>query len=108
MDDAGLYMVKGINIDGEVKCSGLLTILPSINNIQMKQEQTNIQPNGFSPEFLQLFTDQQTTLNSTVKLEARLIGSQPLNVTKILFLNFNFDLFFSTFRFIGYLMDHQY
>ncbi len=68
-------MVKAINIEGEAKCEGSLNILPSTTNIPM-----NIQSNGFPPEFLQLFTDQQTFINSTIKFEARLIGTQPLNV----------------------------
>jgi hypothetical protein len=75
-------MVKAINIEGEVKCESLLNILPSINNIPINNEQINIQSNGFPPEFLQLFTDQQTLINSTIKFEARLIGTQPLNVKK--------------------------
>ncbi|CAF2499044.1 unnamed protein product [Rotaria sp. Silwood2] len=80
MDDAGSYMVKAINIEGEAKCECLLNILPPINHISMNTEQTNIQPNGFPPEFLQLFIDRQTIVNSTIKFEARLIGTQPLNV----------------------------
>lgn len=76
IDDAGNYMVKAINIEGETKCEGILTVLPSENTTPM-----NIQSNGFPPEFLQLFIDQQATLNSTVRFEARLIGSQPLNVS---------------------------
>ncbi len=80
MDDAGTYMVKAINIEGEVKCEGILKILPSTTNIPMNNEQMNIQPIGFPPEFLQLFTDQQTSINSIIKFEARLIGTQPLNV----------------------------
>jgi len=83
MDDAGIYMVKAINIEGEAKCEGSLKILPSITNIQANIPMNipmNIQSNGFPPEFLQLFTDQQTSINSTIKFEARLIGTQPLNV----------------------------
>jgi hypothetical protein len=79
MDDAGIYMVKAINIEGEAKCEGSLKILPSITNIPANIPM-NIQSNGFPPEFLQLFTDQQTSINSTIKFEARLIGTQPLNV----------------------------
>jgi hypothetical protein len=85
MDDAGSYMVKAINIEGEAKCESLLNILPAISNAPMNNEQINIQPIGFPPEFLQLFTDRPSTINSTIKFEARLIGTQPLNVTKILF-----------------------
>jgi hypothetical protein len=80
MDDAGSYMIKAINIEGEAKCEGLLTILPSMNNIPMNTELTNIQSNGFPPEFLQLFTDRQASINSKIKFEARLIGTLPLNV----------------------------
>ncbi|CAF1249492.1 unnamed protein product [Adineta ricciae] len=36
-------------------------------------------PAGFPPEFRQLFHDQKTSLGSTVKFEARAIGTQPLN-----------------------------
>ncbi|CAF4881568.1 unnamed protein product, partial [Rotaria socialis] len=43
-------------------------------------QQMNIQSDGFPPEFLQLFTDRPTSVNSTIKFEARLIGTQPLNV----------------------------
>jgi hypothetical protein len=130
MDDAGTYMVKAINIEGEAKCESLLNILPSITNTPMNNESINtqpiniqpndfpppiniqpiniqpngfpspiniqpngfpppiniqpinIQPNGFPPEFLQLFTDRQTSINSTIKFEARLIGTLPLNVSK--------------------------
>ena len=38
-------------------------------------------PAGFPPEFRQLFHDQKTSLNSTIKFEARVIGTQPLNVS---------------------------
>ena len=104
MDDAGIYVVKAINIEGEAKCEGSLNILPSLTNIppqtanipmniqpqpmnipmNIQPLTTNIativQPNGFPPEFLQLFTDQQTFINSAIKFEARLIGTPPLNV----------------------------
>ncbi|CAF3449488.1 unnamed protein product [Rotaria socialis] len=101
MDDAGIYMVKAINIEGEAKCESSLNILPSIPNIlpsipnilpsipnilpsipniSMTNQQMNIQSDGFPPEFLQLFTDRPTSVNSTIKFEARLIGTQPLNV----------------------------
>ncbi len=73
-------MVKAINIEGEAKCESLLKILPSITNIPINNQSINLQPNGFPPEFLQLFTDQQTFINTTIKFEARLIGTQPLNV----------------------------
>ncbi|CAF1534366.1 unnamed protein product, partial [Adineta steineri] len=36
-------------------------------------------PAGFPPELRQLFHDQKTSLGSTVKFEARAIGTQPLN-----------------------------
>ena len=90
MDDAGYYMVKAINIEGEAKCECLLSILPSITNIPMNIEQINIQSNGFPPAFIQLFTDQQTSVNSTIKFEAQLIGTQPLNVKQ----NQNSSLYF--------------
>jgi len=107
LDDAGSYMVKAINIEGEVKCESLLNILPSINNIPINNEQINIQSNGFPPEFLQLFTDQQTSINSIIKFEARLIGTQPLNVKKQQNSSSLF-LFSYSFRFIGYLTVHRY
>jgi hypothetical protein len=99
-------MVKAINIEGEAKCEGLLKILPSIPNIPLNNEQINIQSNGFPPEFLQLFTDQQTSINSTIKYEARLIGTQPLNVKTTKF----FFEFLSSYslRSIGYLIVYQY
>ncbi len=98
MDDAGTYMVKAINIEGEAKCESLLNILPSITNTPMNNEPINIQPNGFPPEFLQLFTDRQTSLNSTVKFEARLIGTQPLNVNSFFLFLFNsIFLFFQVY-----------
>jgi hypothetical protein len=101
-------MVKAINIEGEVKCESLLNILPSINNIPINNEQINIQSNGFPPEFLQLFTDQQTLINSTIKFEARLIGTQPLNVKKKRIKFFFLFLFSYSFRFIGYLTVYRY
>lgn len=80
MDDAGNYAVKAINIEGEAKSESVLNILPAVTNIPMSNEPIILQPTGFPPEFLQLFTDQQTFINSTIKFEARLIGTQPLNV----------------------------
>lgn len=90
MDDFGYYTVKAINIEGEAKCECVLNILPGNNNISMATEQMNIQTHGFPPEFLQLFIDRQTAVNSTVKFEARITGTPPLNVkinkTNIFFL----------------------
>jgi hypothetical protein len=80
MDDAGTYMVKAINIEGEAKCSSMLTILPSINITPMNIEQNQPQFDGFPPEFLQLFTDRSTAIHSIMKFDARLIGTTPLNV----------------------------
>ena len=70
------------NIEGEIKCEALLTVLPSSVNPPMNNNEqvNNILPLGFPPEFLQLFIDRQTSLNSTIKFEARLIGTQPLKV----------------------------
>ncbi len=179
MDDAGIYTVKAINIEGEAKCESSLNILPSATNILMnippptanipmnfqpptvnipmniQPPRMNIpmniqppmmnmpmniqplrmnipmniqpptmhipmniqpstmnitmaaQPNGFPPEFLQLFTDQQTFINSTIKFEARLIGTPPLNV-KIQDKNKIFLKFLFPFRLIGYSMVHPY
>ena len=76
MDDAGYYMIKAINIEGETKCECVLNVLSSIDNLPMMTEQINIQSEGFPP-FLQLFVDQHTSVNSTVKFQARLIGTQP-------------------------------
>jgi hypothetical protein len=80
LDDAGIYMVKAINIEGEAKCEATLTILPSTHPIPVDTEQIITQSTGSPPEFLQLFTDRQTSVNSTMKFEARLIGTEPLNV----------------------------
>lgn len=82
MDDAGIYTVKAINIEGDAKCSCVLTILPSIGPTPMNIEPVQVPLTGFAPEFLQLFTDRQTTLHTTVKLEARLTGAAPLNVLR--------------------------
>ncbi|CAF1627883.1 unnamed protein product, partial [Adineta ricciae] len=79
-DDAGLYMVKAVNIEGEAKCEGLLTILSATHPISVNTEPAFVQPTGFPPEFLQLFIDRQASINSSMKFEARLIGTQPLNV----------------------------
>jgi hypothetical protein len=106
MDDAGTYLVKAINIDGEAKCSCALKILQTINVIpSMNTEPFQPQPTGFPPEFLQLFIDRQTAVQSTIKFEARLIGSQPLNVRQPLpcFVPLQIDLF----RPIGYSMEHR-
>jgi hypothetical protein len=43
-----------------------------------------IEPNGYPPKFLQLFNDCRTKIGATIKFEARLTGTQPLNV-KFLF-----------------------
>ena len=80
MDDAGIYLVKAINIEGEAKCSSTLTILPSMGTTPMNTESVPMPPTGFPPEFLQLFTDRQTALHSAIKFEARLIGTSPLHV----------------------------
>jgi len=62
-----------------------------MNTIPMNNEQINIQSNGFPPEFLQLFTDQPAAINSTIRFEARLIGTQPLNVKTKFFFSFHFN-----------------
>ena len=100
-------MVKAINIEGEAKCESTLSILPSITNIPVINEPINLQPNGFPPEFLQLFTDQQTFANSTIKFEARLIGTQPLKVQIQAKIFLHFLKFFHSFRSIGCSMVHQ-
>jgi hypothetical protein len=43
-----------------------------------------IQSNGYPPEFLQLFTDRKALIGSTIKFEARVNGTQPLNVNSFL------------------------
>ncbi|CAF0743307.1 unnamed protein product [Adineta steineri] len=63
MDDAGTYMVKAINIDGEAKCESILTILPAMNTMSMNTEQINIQSNSFQPAFPQVFTDRKSSMN---------------------------------------------
>ena len=82
MDDAGSYMVKALNIGGEVRCSSVLTVVPSMNANVMHTESNHVQLSGFPPEFLQLFTDRQSSINSTIKFEARLIGAEPMSVRK--------------------------
>ncbi|CAF2574797.1 unnamed protein product [Rotaria sp. Silwood2] len=76
INDAGLYEVKAINTEGEAKCSAIVNILP----INIIPEPMIIESNGSAPEFLQLFKDQKPSIGSTTKLEARVIGTKPLNV----------------------------
>jgi len=76
MTHAGFYQVKAFNIEGESKCSAIVNILPRISI----PEPMIIESNGYPPEFVQLFNDQKTTIGSTIKFEARLMGTQPLNV----------------------------
>ncbi|CAF0886808.1 unnamed protein product [Rotaria sp. Silwood1] len=76
MNDAGLYIVKAINKEGEAKCSAKVTILP----INIVPEPMIIESNGYAPEFLQLFKDQKTSIGSTIKFEARVTGTKPINV----------------------------
>jgi hypothetical protein len=76
MNDTGLYQVKAINMEGESKCSAKVNVLPRI----IVPEPMIIESQGYPPEFLQLFSDRKTSIGSTIKFEARLIGTQPLNV----------------------------
>jgi len=76
MNDTGLYQVKAINMEGESKCSAKVHVLPRI----IVPEPMIIESQGYPPEFLQLFSDRKTSIGSTIKFEARLIGTQPLNV----------------------------
>lgn len=39
-----------------------------------------IESNGYPPEFVQLFTDRKITVGGNATFEARVTGSQPLNV----------------------------
>lgn len=80
MDDAGNYTIKAINIEGETKCSCILKIIASSNPMPIPIEPISIQPTGFPPAFLQLFIDRQTLTGVSVKFEARLTGTLPLNV----------------------------
>lgn len=74
--DRGFYHVKAINTEGEAKCSALINIIPQM----ILPEPMIVESNGRPPEFLQLFNDRKTTFGSNVTFEARLTGTQPLNV----------------------------
>ena len=80
INDAGFYEAKAINRDGETKCSAFVNILPTI----IAPEPMIVESSAFSPEFLQLFNDQKTSIGSTIKFEARVVGTQPLNVNSFL------------------------
>lgn len=80
INDTGLYQVKAINSEGEAKCSAVVNVLP----VMIVPEPMIIETHGYSPEFLQLFKDQKSSIGSTVRFEARLTGTQPLNVNYIL------------------------
>ena len=75
--DAGLYEIQAVNSEGEVRSSANVTVLPII----ILPAPIRPQPSGIAPKFLQLFTDRKSTLGSTVQFEARLTGTQPLNVS---------------------------
>jgi len=64
----------------ESKRSTTVHTLPNIN----VSEPMIIESNGYPPQFLQLFTDRNTSVGSTIKFEARIIGTQPLNVNTLL------------------------
>ena len=66
LKDVGSYQVKAINSEGEAKCSAIINIVPAITN--------------HSPAFLRLFNDQRTSIGSTIKFDALLTGTKPLNV----------------------------
>lgn len=66
--------------EGELKRSAIINTLPT----KIVPEPMIIESNGYPPEFRQLFTDQKTSIGSTIKFEARIVGTQPLNV-KFLF-----------------------
>ncbi|CAF0760989.1 unnamed protein product, partial [Didymodactylos carnosus] len=94
LDDAGIYSVKAINTEGEAKSFASLNILPTSHhqqspfqssstrttNIGVQQIGTSEQQ-GTPPEFLQLFTDTETKLNSSITFEATVIGNPKPNVT---------------------------
>lgn len=84
IDDGGTYTIKAINIEGEAKCSCVLRIVttPTVEHMNIESS-TLVAPVGFPPEFLQLFVDRQATLNASIKFEARIIGTLPLNVCVI-------------------------
>jgi hypothetical protein len=63
-------------MEGESKCSAIINILPRM----IIPQPMIIESNGYPPEFLQLFNDKKTSIGSIIKFEARLIGTQPLNV----------------------------
>jgi hypothetical protein len=90
-------------MEGETKCSAFINVLPP----SIAPEPMITQSTGFSPEFIQLFSDTKTSIGSTIKFEARIIGTQPLNVNKFFLFN-NMKYLISFFsRFTGYLMVHQ-
>jgi hypothetical protein len=74
------YQVKAMNMESEVKRSAGVNISPRIS----VHEPMIIQSNGYPPEFLQLFTDRKALIGSTIKFEARVNGTQPLNVNSFL------------------------
>jgi hypothetical protein len=61
-----------------------------------------IESNGYPPKFQQLFNDRTTSIGSTIKFEARLTGTQPLNV-KFFFFCIKFSLE-SYYYFLGLLV----
>lgn len=74
--DRGFYQVKAINAEGEAKCSATINVTPQM----ILPEPMIIESNGYPPEFLQLFTDRKVTIGGNATFEARITGSQPLNV----------------------------
>lgn len=74
---AGKYQCRAMNTDGEAHCSANVVILPTIYPQSPSKPLSTM---GSPPRFLRTFTDRKTTLGSTVRFDARVSGSQPLNV----------------------------
>jgi hypothetical protein len=69
--------VNIINQNGESQSSAMITIVPTMSIVDKCMNMTS---NGHPPEFLQLFTDRKSSIGSNVQFEARVIGTNPLNV----------------------------
>ncbi len=88
--------MQAINTEGEAKSSAMVNILPRMS----APEPMIIESNGYPPEFLQLFNDRKTSLGSTIQFEARVTGTQPLNVNALIRIKSNL----SSYYFLGLLV----
>ncbi|CAF1127621.1 unnamed protein product [Adineta steineri] len=75
-NNANFYQRKASSRSGERKHAAMPHVLPSTTT----HEPMIVAPTGFPPEFLQVFHDKKTSLGSTIRFEARLTGTPPLNV----------------------------